>query len=76
MFRYDLCQVVIGPRGMRPRCRRILAALQAGNGEGQHLTSMRAASISGSRNSVKSGSLRAQSASERWLNRFSGQGGG
>jgi hypothetical protein len=36
VFRYDLCQVVIGPPGMRPRCRRILAALQAGNGEGQH----------------------------------------
>ena len=37
---------------------------------------MPAASISGSRYSVKSGSLRAQSARWRWLNRLAGHGEG
>jgi hypothetical protein len=37
MSGYDLSQVVIGQPGIRPRGRRILAALQARDGEGQHL---------------------------------------
>jgi hypothetical protein len=62
----DLLPVAVAERG----------ALRPGTVSDSTWTSMPAASISGSRNSVKSGSLRAQSASERRLNRFAGQGGG
>ena len=73
---HDLHQVVVGEPGIVFAFAGSMSACRPGTVSGRTWTSMPAASISGSRYSVKSGSLRAQSAKWRWLRGKPSQGEG